>query len=89
MMIFLKCVHLSNHQALYFEHKEFYAYIKKDTNMLVTFTVFTFLGKKKKQKCVCVCVFLVGPLFSTSSPQSEFNGHQILRHSLILDSQDE
>ena len=32
MMIFLQCVHLSNHQALYFEHTELYTYIKKDTN---------------------------------------------------------
>ena len=56
-MIFLQYVHLSNHQALYLKHTQFYTYIKKGTMplmtflsillTLVTFTVFTFLRKTK------------------------------------------
>ena len=71
-MIFLQYVHLSNHQALYLKHTQFYTYIKKGTHASNDFPFYppytchfySIHFSQEKQKCFCPCAFLVRPLFS-------------------------
>lgn len=83
-MIFLQCVHLSNHQALYLKHTQFYTYIKKGTNASNDFPFYPpytchfysiHFSQEKQKITLPMCIFGKTTFFQTLSLQLEFNGH--------------